>query len=120
MPREMFKPILYSKGYEVSNNGKVRKIHNDNTYTYIKPKTDNNGFLEVIIDVEMIEFILGQNREKIYRKRCKLHKLIAEHFIPNPNNYYFTKFIDNNKNNVMASNLEWVKRLPHHYTLNNR
>lgn len=36
-----------------------------------------------------------------------LHRLVAEHFIPNPNNYPQINHIDGNRYNNTADNLEW-------------
>lgn len=42
------------------------------------------------------------------RKQRNLHRLIAEHFIPNPNNLPQINHKDGNKLNNDISNLEWV------------
>lgn len=38
-----------------------------------------------------------------------VHKLVAIHYIPNPNNYKHVRAIDGNYLNIKLSNLEWVK-----------
>jgi hypothetical protein len=41
------------------------------------------------------------------RKRMLLHRLVAEHFIQNPNNYPCVNHKDGNKLNNCVDNLEW-------------
>ncbi len=45
------------------------------------------------------------------QKEYRLHRLIADLFIPNPNNYEFIKHKDGNKLNNNINNLEWVEML---------
>jgi len=45
-------------------------------------------------------------------KNCKykyayIHRIVAEYFIPNPNNYPIVMHLDNNKKNNVATNLKW-------------
>lgn len=39
--------------------------------------------------------------------RLKTHRIVAEHFIPNPNNLSQVNHKDGNKDNCEATNLEW-------------
>lgn len=46
----------------------------------------------------------GKSIQKIY----KIHRLVAEYFIENPNNYPVVNHIDGDKTNNVYTNLEWV------------
>ena len=41
-------------------------------------------------------------------KNMLIHRLVAEHYIPNPDNLPYVNHIDGNKHNNDISNLEWV------------
>lgn len=41
-----------------------------------------------------------------------VHRLVAETFLPNPNNYKLVRFKDGNRDNLHADNLEWCAKLP--------
>jgi hypothetical protein len=47
-----------------------------------------------------------------------IHRLVAELFVDNPRGYSFVKFIDGNKFNFSAKNLEWIKSPPRKKTGN--
>ena len=78
--------------YEVNENGQVR---NKKTGHIKSTRIKNNGY--VILDL----MINGE------RKTCHLHRIIAETFIPNPDNLPEVNHKDENKLNNCASNLEW-------------
>ena len=53
----------------------------------------------------------GYNRVALYNEERKLfsvHRLVAEAYIPNPNNLPQVDHLDGNKNNNCVDNLEWV------------
>lgn len=67
-----------------------------NTGKRLRPAKDKKGYLRVGL--------------MIHGKLCtkKVHRLIAEAFIPNPQNKPCVNHIDGNKENNWVSNLEWV------------
>jgi hypothetical protein len=65
----------------------------------------------------------GYTRYNIGDKDYYIHRLVAETFIPNPNNYNIVNHIDSNTFNNCVENLEWCtqqQNLNHSYTKNNQ
>ena len=95
---EFWKPIPFYDGlYVVSNTGKVKSLNWNHTG---KPKElksyDNGGYRRVCI---------SKNGTV---KRFLVHRLVAELFLDNPNNYPVVNHKDGNKTNNNVSNLEWI------------
>lgn len=81
--------------HEVSNTGKVRvreSSRRSNIGIELKQKTDKDGYKSVAIN----------------RTTVRVHRMVAEAFIPNPNNNEVAHHKDNSKDNNDASNLEWT------------
>jgi hypothetical protein len=87
----MWKNFKYNNEYEININGEVRKKSNLKIYT---PFKTTNGYMRI----------------RINNKGYQVHRLIAEHFIENINNYNEINHIDGNKLNNSLSNLEWCTR----------
>ena len=94
--------------YEVSNTGLVKslprvKINNRGKQItkvkILKPNDFNGGYFKVPLT----------NKEHI-RKYFLVHRLVAQAFIPNPNNLPQVNHIDGNKENNCITNLEWCTR----------
>lgn len=96
---EIWKPIKGFEGfYEVSNLGRVRSLESGrwkNRVKILKPGKLNNGYLKVTL------FKDGKP------KTFLVHRLVAEHFIPNPLNLPQVNHKDENKENNCFENLEW-------------
>lgn len=83
---------VFTKDRYVNNNGQKVLLRGKE-----KKATDNGlGYLQVRF------YING----KVFRKY--LHRIVAEAFLPNPNNYSDVNHIDGNKSNNNINNLEWV------------
>ena len=106
MKKEYWRPILNYEGlYEVSNFGRVKSF---DTYRkgkngsiricrgrILKPYTNKDGYLCVVLS--------KNNKHKTY----KVHRLVAEAFLPNPDNLPQVNHRDENKQNNNVENLEF-------------
>lgn len=94
---DVWKTVIYQgKQYqelEVSNTGKLRNV---NTGTVYKQCINKNGYYQVCVS-------LGHKGKKTFR----IHKVVAETFISNPNNKPIPNHKDGNKLNNNVFNLEW-------------
>lgn len=94
--KEIWKDIKDYEGlYQVSNWGRVKSLnyHRMGFEKILKTKVDKDGYLTVMLNNP--------------RKTFKVHRLVAEAFIPNSNNYPIINHKDENKQNNVAINLEW-------------
>jgi hypothetical protein len=84
--------------YLIYDDGRVWSKYFKNTRTgkFIKPIMDTNGYLRVCLSNQ---------------KRYSIHRLVAIHYIPNPENKLEVHHEDGNKTNNHISNLRWVNRI---------
>ena len=103
---EVWKQIKGYEGYyEVSNLGRVRSLdrvvldkggrRQVKKGCIMKPRQDRQGYVIVA---------LSMNRH--YTNKC-IHTLVADAFIPNPDNLPQVNHIDEDKSNNVYTNLEW-------------
>lgn len=95
--KEIWKEIKGYPNYMVSNMGRVKSLNYNHTgrEKIMKPSVSKRGYLLIC---------LHKNRKVKY---FKVHRLVAQAFISNPNNYPQVNHKDENKQNNCAQNLEW-------------
>lgn len=96
----------YEGLYQVSNLGRVKSLPRRGTYStphILTPSEDKSGYL-----------LIGLVKNSI-RKTKRIHRLVAEAFIDNPDKLAEINHIDENKHNNHVSNLEWCT---HQYNIN--
>ena len=91
--KEYWKPIEWNDFYQVSTWGNVRNSKGN----YISPCENRQGYLHLK---------LWKNGKS---KAFRINRLVAEAFLPNPNNLSDVDHIDSkNKRNNMVDNLQWL------------
>ena len=98
MKKEYWKPVVGYEGlYEVSNWGRVKSLKFGKER--ILKQSIRHGYYIVCLSKNGIV------------KSYYVHRLVAEVFLPNPNNYKEVNHKDENKTNNVVTNLEWCDRL---------
>lgn len=100
---EKWKPISGYEGlYEVSNKGNIKSFHKNKDGVLIKLFTEKlkhtNYKCLTLVD------IFGN------KKQFRVHRIVAEMFLPNKHNKRFVNHIDNNGENNCVENLEWCSQ----------
>lgn len=97
---EEWKDVVGWEGrYIVSSFGRIYSIPRSRCKGgLLKQSITNKGYLYV-----------GLNKDK-KSIRLHVHRLVAEAFIPNPNNYPHIDHIDTNRANANVNNLRWCSR----------
>lgn len=93
---EYWKPIVKYPEYEAGTFGHIRRIGSEDP---LRPRRCINGYLGVVLCIGGV------------KKNVFVHKLIAETWIPNPDNKPCVGFKDSDKMNVRADNLIWETRM---------
>ena len=103
--KEEWKDIKGYEGlYQISSFGRVKSLNymHKSVSKYLSLAIMSSGYVYVLLYKE--------GKRKMYR----VHRLVAEAFIPNPNNYKEVNHKDENKQNNRVDNLEWCTRNYNH------
>lgn len=109
MNNEEWKPIKGYEGiYEVSNLGRIKSLLGWDGHKYVNrerilapyKQQSNKYYCRSVVKL----FKEGEKRD------FKVHRLVAQAFIPNPNNYKVVNHKDGNPLNNKVDNLEWCSQ----------
>lgn len=82
----------YEDKYQINRHGRVKNIR---TGKLLAVEKSRSGYLCVRLSLNGV------------KKRFTLHRLLAIHFIPNPDSLPIVRHLDDNKGNNEISNLAW-------------
>ena len=85
--------IGYEGLYKINQAGEVFNVKRQKI---LKPTIGNNKYYKLVLSKNNI------------KKTYMIHRLVALHFIPNPNNLPIIDHIDRNRLNNLIDNLRWV------------
>lgn len=95
--KEVWKDIKGFEGlYQISSFGRLRHYSKRFGWNILKNTNKKGCYLSVVLR--------GLDKDK----SAKIHRLVANAFIPNPDNKPQVNHIDGNKQNNFVSNLEWA------------
>lgn len=102
MQEEQFTPIDGFENYAISTYGRIQRVTpspNATVGTFKKPQVNKTtGYTHVKVS--------GSEG----KRSMAIHRLVATHFIPNPNGYKEIDHIDRDKQNNHIDNLRWCTR----------
>lgn len=103
--QEIWKDIEGYEGiYQISNLAKIKRIAPYSNQYNIKWKSNKILNTKIQDQHDYCIVILSKNN----KRHCfRVHRLVAQTFIPNPENKPQVNHIDGNKSNNKVSNLEW-------------
>lgn len=92
----IWKDVVGFDGYKVSNTGLIKSFRKSPRGVVLRQSNDKDGYQKVSMS----------RNKKEYTKR--VHIIVAQAFLDNPDNKPIVHHKDNNKNNNHVDNLEWV------------
>ena len=96
---EIWKNVPEFNGiYQISNLGRLKSFKEIKSGRILSNINRQGGYLSVVLQY------------KGFIRYTRIHRLVAETFISNPDNKPEVNHIDGNKQNNCVDNLEWVTR----------
>lgn len=95
----------------------------DETHKYYGYKVSTRGDIYSLKTNKLLKFYdngMGYDNVILNNKHYRVHRVVADTFIPNPNNYPQVDHIDNNKHNNDINNLRWVSSKLNNNNVNDR
>ena len=94
--KEIWRTIKDFQMYEISTFGRVKSLYTNKILKSYKSSKSAKGYY--------MQVSLYKNHKK---HKENIHRLVANTFIPNPNNYPIINHKDENPSNNYIDNLEW-------------
>ncbi len=106
--KEIWKDIKGYEGlYQISNYGRVKSLPKKALRRYGTYRNVKERILKTSKSYKHSPYSSVIIRKDGVPKTVSVHRLVAEHFIPNPKNYKYINHKDENKLNNRVDNLEW-------------
>lgn len=85
--------------YQVSSYGRLKSFKKDTAGKILSLVNKKGGYFSIVLEAKGAKI-----------RYARMHVLVAEAFVPNPNNLPEVNHMDFNKQNTRADNLEWTTR----------
>lgn len=96
--QEIWKDVKGYEGlYQVSNYGRLKSFKVDSKGKILKLTNQYGDYFAVVLQGKGVP-----------RRSARMHRLVAEAFLPNPDNLPEVNHIDGDKQNNKVDNLEWI------------
>jgi hypothetical protein len=116
LPGEVWKDVVgLEEYYQVSNLGRMfskpqKVLNEDGSLNRMKLPT----LMKFILNHDGYEVMKVNIKNKNIHKTFKVHRLVAQAFLPNPDSLPQVNHIDGNKANNKLDNLEWISNKDNH------
>ena len=106
--QEVWRDVIgYEGRYQVSNLGRVKRLRYEYVDTYKSGRHRVKPERIITANIAKMGYYMVDLYSSGRRKRCYVHRLVAQSFVPNPDNLFYVNHKDENMLNNRADNLEW-------------